>query len=221
MKNFKKLLMVAVFTLGAQMSIGVAQAQTNYNFDVGIYTTPVPSGQGYTPFSSTYIGSLDFVAAGNLVGGNIVLSNPTSATFGKVDPASFNPYPFTPSYTQSYAVTNLQGNFGSLNSGIYASFDPSSGDSSYPGVVSYGNMYSALSFTANGKNYIINSDPSKFYSSMGTSDSTPISGYTYAYTPAGAPEIDGSLAPKVGFLLGCLFLMFGRKKQNTEPMMTA
>ena len=31
----------------------------------------------------------------------------------------------------------------------------------------------------------------------------------------GAPEIDGSLAPKVGFLLGCLFLMFGRKKQHT------
>ena len=40
-------------------------------------------------------------------------------------------------------------------------------------------------------------------------------------TSAGAPEIDGSLAPKVGFLLGCLFLMFGRRKQNTEPMMTA
>ena len=38
---------------------------------------------------------------------------------------------------------------------------------------------------------------------------------------AGAPEIDGSLAPKVGFLLGCLFLMFGRKRQNSEPMMTA
>ena len=33
---------------------------------------------------------------------------------------------------------------------------------------------------------------------------------------AGAPEIDGSLAPKVGFLLGCLFLMFGRKKQDLE-----
>ena len=40
-------------------------------------------------------------------------------------------------------------------------------------------------------------------------------------TSAGAPEIDGSLAPKVGFLLGCLFLMFGRKKQDSEPMMTA
>ncbi|MBU3548874.1 hypothetical protein [Polynucleobacter sp. P1-05-14] len=44
--------------------------------------------------------------------------------------------------------------------------------------------------------------------------SDPISG-------GGAPEIDGSLAPKVGFLLGCLFLMFGRKKQDTEPMMAA
>ena len=42
-----------------------------------------------------------------------------------------------------------------------------------------------------------------------------------APTAPGAPEIDGSLAPKVGFLLGCLFLMFGRKKQNTEPMMMA
>jgi len=42
-----------------------------------------------------------------------------------------------------------------------------------------------------------------------------------AQLSTGAPEIDGSLAPKVGFLLGCLFLMFGRKKQNTEPMLTA
>ena len=33
---------------------------------------------------------------------------------------------------------------------------------------------------------------------------------------AAAPEIDGSLAPKVGFLLGCLFLMFGRKKQERD-----
>jgi len=47
--------------------------------------------------------------------------------------------------------------------------------------------------------------------------------YTYAVATAisSAPEIDGSLAPKVGFLLGCLFLMFGRKKQNAESMLTA
>ena len=36
----------------------------------------------------------------------------------------------------------------------------------------------------------------------------------------GAPEIDGALAPKVGFLLACLFLMFGRKKKTVEPMLT-
>jgi len=34
-------------------------------------------------------------------------------------------------------------------------------------------------------------------------------------TQRGTTEIDGSLAPKVGFLLGCLFLMFGSKKQNS------
>ena len=36
-----------------------------------------------------------------------------------------------------------------------------------------------------------------------------------------SPEIVGTLAPKVGFLLVCLFLIFGRKTQNSEPMMTA
>ena len=45
--------------------------------------------------------------------------------------------------------------------------------------------------------------------------------YAQATQVGGAPEIDGSLAPKVGFLLGCLFLMFGRKKQDSKPMMTA
>ena len=44
---------------------------------------------------------------------------------------------------------------------------------------------------------------------------------TSGCSSGGAPEIDGSLAPKVGFLLGCLFLMFGSKKQDLEPMMTA
>ena len=46
-------------------------------------------------------------------------------------------------------------------------------------------------------------------------------GRTTVSISSGAPEIDGSLAPKVGFLLGCLFLMFGCKKQKAEPMLTA
>ena len=59
---------------------------------------------------------------------------------------------------------------------------------------------------------------------LATSFSADTGAHNYAVLTlhsVGAPEIDGSLAPKVGFLLGCLFLMFGRKKQNSEPMMTA
>jgi hypothetical protein len=62
-----------------------------------------------------------------------------------------------------------------------------------------------------------------YYGYYGNNDASGINPYAVAtqVSSTGAPEIDGSLAPKVGFLLGCLFLMFGRKKQNTEPMMTA
>ena len=59
---------------------------------------------------------------------------------------------------------------------------------------------------------------------LATSFSADTGAHNYAVLTlhsVGAPEIDGSLAPKVGFLLGCLFLMFGRKKQNTEALLTA
>jgi len=36
-----------------------------------------------------------------------------------------------------------------------------------------------------------------------------------------APEMNASQIPQVGLLLGCLFFLFGRKKENTEPMLTA
>jgi len=46
------------------------------------------------------------------------------------------------------------------------------------------------------------------------------SALTFVSSTPGAPEIDGSLAPKVGFLLGCLFLMFGRKKEKSEDQVS-
>jgi len=52
----------------------------------------------------------------------------------------------------------------------------------------------------------------------------PTTGFGFAVATAsssGVPEIDGALAPKVGFLLACLFLIFGRKRENTESLMTA
>ena len=33
------------------------------------------------------------------------------------------------------------------------------------------------------------------------------------------PEIDGALIPQVGFLIGCLFLILGRRHKNTEPIL--
>jgi hypothetical protein len=46
-------------------------------------------------------------------------------------------------------------------------------------------------------------------------------GGTYAVATVGVPEIDGALAPKVWFLLACLFLMFGGNKRDVAPIMTA
>ena len=42
-----------------------------------------------------------------------------------------------------------------------------------------------------------------------------------ASAASGVPEIDAALAPKVGFLLACLFLIFGRKMENTASLMIA
>jgi len=89
--------------------------------------------------------------------------------------------------------------------------------------------YNGLSFTTASYSYNLYYDSggsgqylldSSQYPS-GTPPTSAGSNSSLIVTQVGAPEIDGSLAPKVGFLLGCLFLMFGRKKQNTEQMMTA
>ena len=36
-----------------------------------------------------------------------------------------------------------------------------------------------------------------------------------------APEMNASLIPQVGLLLGCLFFLFGRKTEVVEPLLTA
>ena len=103
------------------------------------------------------------------------------------------------------------------NAGTYVLGTPS--DAGYPpyfaiglnyGSGSWGNLYDAPVQNRDGS-VILGTPEARWYTE----------GFAVVNTSAGAPEIDGSLAPKVGFLLGCLFLMFGRKRQNSEPMMTA
>ena len=80
----------------------------------------------------------------------------------------------------------------------------------YPGPSPSGLSAASILSVANSSIY----GPSINYGDYYSSSLTP-SG------PGGAPEIDGSLAPKIALLLGCSYLMFGGKKQNSEPMMTA
>jgi hypothetical protein len=82
--------------------------------------------------------------------------------------------------------------------------------------------------------FVRNSSPfftsigSSFYISTGSSaccgSSRENESISYAVaTPTGGavPEMDASLIPQVCLLLAGLFLMFGRRKENTEPMLAA
>ena len=57
-----------------------------------------------------------------------------------------------------------------------------------------------------------------------TPSSLSTSGITFAVATlsgggAVAPEMNASLIPQVGLLLGCLFFLMGRKREVVEPMM--
>ena len=109
-------------------------------------------------------------------------------------------------------ATGVAGNLSAVN---YANFGNGAGFMvSNPGGSNNGYYYSNL-FSATYGNFSPNTFSSYYYAVV--TNVTCNSGCS----GSGAPEIDGSLAPKVGFLLGCLFLMFGRKKQNSEPMLVS
>ena len=91
--NYKKLLATAVFTLGAWMSVGVAQAQTNYDFSTTI------NGFSYAAtFSSSTPGILDGIV---------------SSVYGAVDVITFTvpdyPYPTVGTYSDSGTGAVLTG----------------------------------------------------------------------------------------------------------------
>ena len=208
--NIKKIIASVAFALGAWMSVGVAQAQTtNYNFAESFYIDaggdPGYSGPNYLgSFSATFIGDGS---------ANPTMYAPTSARFGMA--SSLNFMDATYAYTSSTDVLgSLQGNLGSKNSGNYAVIAfPQVGIPGYPSSQSFSFVYNGNTFNVLGTTPVA--------STYGPGSQTFYASSMSVSQVGGAPEIDGSLAPKVGFLLGCLFLMFGRKRQNTEPMMTA
>ena len=59
-------------------------------------------------------------------------------------------------------------------------------------------------------------NPVLFFTGRIDGGSTNIVGTPSYSFSSGAPEIDGSLAPKVAFLLFCLFLLFGKRRHTSE-----
>ena len=139
--------------------------------------------------------------SGSLITGiSNVVYNGVSVTSGSI----FYPIPNTyygtvtpydgTSYTPSTAVS-----FVVLQGGYYNNV----GIAQYP-TNGAGQVYQALTL----------SDASSYVNLTNTTYFTSVS-----ITSTGAPEIDGSLTPKVGFLLCCLFLIFGRKRYSSEPFL--
>ena len=221
--NIKKLIATVVFALGAWMSVG-AQAQ------VTIY-----QGTGLTETSALP----SFVSGGTLYN----LSNIPVGTYSNYD--------FSVGMTLSSPGSSITAaNDGYLNtqgSAVLNSYDASGFQFIFASPISaiafnWGAPNSNWTFNAYGasNNFIGSASTTSFTTSANSGNYVGIAGadisrITFApnsgkdqividnivVQSGGAPEIDGSLAPKVGFLLGCLFLMFGRKKQNTCLLYTS
>jgi len=57
------------------------------------------------------------------------------------------------------------------------------------------------------------------YIQGGNSNKWAQSPYTFAVSGGAVPEIDGALIPQVGFLIGSMFLILGRRKKDIEQML--
>jgi len=192
--TFKRFLITATLVIASAVAGGIAQAQT---VDIFFSTTgsdgQVVTGSGYGTWGSN---------PGTGGGGPGMLIHFTDVQYGA---ASYSP-------TSVTGLTNYSSNIGDTGGGQY--------------------LYLSVSFYQNGNGY---NDQAVIHAiTPNSGDSVNLGGLTTAYTGLNsgstfytltgvpsAPEIDGSLTPKVGFLLGCLFLMFGRKKHDSERMLTA
>ena len=115
-------------------------------------------------------------------------------------------------YDGSAVTSNNPNSIGTMSGGILSTLAPLGIDSGFSGLVNgvdIGKTSRSSSITI-----------TEYYSDTASNRTGSNNSYIFQVS-GGAPEIDGSLAPKVGFLLGCLFLMFGRKKSAPSELATA
>ena len=192
--TFKRFFITATLVIASAVAGGIAQAQT---VDIFFSTTgsdgQVVTGSGYGTWGSN---------PGTGGGGPGMLINFTDVKYGAN----------SSSLATVTGLTNSSSNIGDVGQGQYLYLNIGF----YQNSIWYNDQAVIHAMALNSGDSVNLGGLNTSYTGLNSSTTF----YTLAGVP-GAPEIDGSLAPKVGFLLGCLFLMFGRKKQNSESMMTA
>ena len=206
--SLKKLLLVSITLFLGVMSVGVAQAGldlTYYNFDYTVTANGTGSVVGiFGVDSSGVIQSI----TGRISGSRLWWHD--GAISGLLPTGSIGDNDNLYSPTSRF----LPGNGVSFYTGKYSG-DPFTAENDF--YLWYGGAMSSDHYVIYAGPILMNGDGGYITGGQLNSSLCTIN----CPGGGGAPEIDGSLAPKVGFLLGCLFLMFGRKKQNSEPMLTA
>ena len=155
----------------------------------------------YYDFSTTINGGAYFIT---LIGDNGNLTGPLgNATYIGVDPMNSNqPYG---SITQTITYGEYWGTYnGSGSNAELTSIN----------IKSYNSLPTELVISGYG---VLPSKVNTYIAGAGWS----LNSYTFTVSGGVAPEMDASLIPQVGLLLGCLFFLMGRKKEVVEPMMTA
>ena len=181
------------------MSVGVAQAQTSYDF------TMSGDNGGSAVFTFTVNNSTNIITA--LTGSVTGFTGGTSAITSLLSAGtSYGPGP-----TGTNNLFNPSGNPYIDNSGI--SFLTANGNQLGLWFTGTLNTYQlAANSPIFNNTYILEIPP--YSGPYGTQGNLVASGGV-------APEMNASLIPQVGLLLACLFFLFGRKKENTETLMTA
>jgi hypothetical protein len=207
--NFKKLITTFILVSSALMTIGIARAQqiTNYDFTATLSTGAVVTGD------------LTLNPAGNFTLSEYPYSNVTPFLLSnfKVDGVSattttlyFSGAPVPDVYAYGTAglpltpVTNL--------ALIY-----STGANQFARVLASQSGVRGLQNSGAGYFSTYTSQADAYTNTNPGISNGSLSNVVFTAHPSGggAPEIDGSLAPKIGFLLGCLFLMFGKRPKKS------
>lgn len=228
--NIKKLIATATISLSALMGGGVANALTNYDFNAtlsngwtmsAVYTADSSQAtsqlyQGVTYTSTPFVSVSNFTLNG-IAGYGV---NPTL-------PANSYNSGYNYGYVSSSSASPSLSYFSQL---LYQN-NYSSNLAHSPNVeTDYITVYSSAPLTTNGSSFYwphhyTFTSTSAFGPSNSVSSAILFTSATWTpqSSPGGgvAPEMNTSFIPQVALMLACLFFLLGRKKENTEQMMTA